>query len=342
MKAVAPDITPHHRSRRAPLAPTGRWAIFVVAVALAAGCGGDKRDKAATQAVAKVNKEEITVHQLNAVLAQQRTVPSNQSDQASRRALERLIDQELAAQRAEELKVDRDPKVVQAIELARREIIARAYGERLGESAPRPTREEVRKYYDDHPALFRERRVYQLQEIAIQVEPEKVDAVRTRLLSSKSANEFIEYLKSAGLRFSGTQALLAAEQVPLNLLPTLAGMRDGQMSLQPTPSGANVLVLVSSQPQPVDAERAAPAIEQFLLNERKRKILAEDLKALRASAKIEYVGAFAGVKPLDEAPVSVPAVAIAASAAAAAARFESIRPVGAADVEVVKKELGLK
>lgn len=344
------------RNALARSATTHACAAVAAALALA-GCGNDKAAKPATQTAVKVNKEEITVHQINAVLAQQRAVPSDQVDQASRRVLERLIDQELAVQKAAELKLDRDPKVVQAIESAKRDIIARAYAERMGESAAKPTPEEVRKYYDDNPALFRERRVYQLQEIAIQAEPTQVEALRARLQSSKGVNEFVEHLQSAGFKFSANQAVRAAEQVPLAVLPTLAAMKDGQMTLQPTPSGANVVVLVSSKQQPVDAERASRAIEQFLLNERKRKVVSDDLKALRASAKIEYVGKFADAAPALETPKVASPAEVAASAAAAAAAAQAgatqdgakaavadahVKPASGVDAATIRKGLGLK
>jgi hypothetical protein len=54
-----------------------------------------------------------------------------------------------------------------------------------------------------------------------------------------------------------------------------------------------VINLAASRSEPVSLDRARPAIEQFLLNERKRKLIADDLQALRASAKIEYLGDFA-------------------------------------------------
>ena len=121
--------------------------LAVVALTLTAalaGCG-DKKDKPATQTAAKVNKEEITVHQINYVLAQQRALPAAQAASASRRSLERLIDQELALQKAADQKLDRDPRVVQQIEAARREIISRAYVEKIGEGAPKPTPAEVQR-----------------------------------------------------------------------------------------------------------------------------------------------------------------------------------------------------
>ena len=118
-----------------------RTVALAVAVGatLLAGCG-DKKEKPASQTAARVNKEEITVHQINFVLAQQRALPADQAASASRAALERLIDQELALQKASDQKLDRDPRVVQQIEAARRDIISRAYLEKIGEGAPKPTR----------------------------------------------------------------------------------------------------------------------------------------------------------------------------------------------------------
>lgn len=356
MKAFASHTMNQHGTERTRWMSASRVALAAMVLAMAAGCGSEKAEKPATQTAAKVNKEEITVHQINAVLAQQRGVSAEQTDQAARQVLERLIDQELAVQKGAELKLDREPKVVQAIEAAKRDIIARAYADRMGESASKPTPEEIRKYYDDNPALFRDRRVYQLQEIAILAEPGQVDTLRAKLQSSKGVNEFVEYLKSAGLKFSGNQAVRAAEQVPLTVLPTLAAMKDGQMTLQPTPTGANVVVLVSSKQQPVDAERASRAIEQFLANERKRKVVSDDLKALRTTAKIEYVGKYVGPAPAADAAKYVLPTDVAASAAAgesaktsgaqanatAAIADPHVKPASGVDAATIRKGLGLK
>jgi len=140
-----------------------RW-LPLTAISLAllvAGCG-EKEEAVASQTAVKVNKDEITVHQINFVLQQQRGLRPEQTDEASRQILERLIDQEVTLQRAEDLKVDRDPRVVQALEAARREIISRAYLEKVGENAPQPLPDEIRKYYEDKPALFSQRRIYSL------------------------------------------------------------------------------------------------------------------------------------------------------------------------------------
>jgi EpsD family peptidyl-prolyl cis-trans isomerase len=314
-----------------PIPVTVVRACLVAGLAVAlAGCGDSKKDKPATQTAAKVNKEEITVHQINAVLAQQRGLRPEQADDAARRALERLIDQELAVQKSAELKLDRDPRVVQQLEAARRDIVARAYADKLGEGAPKPSAAEVKKYYDDHPALFGQRRLYQLQEFSIKAEPSQVTALQGKLSAFKNVGEVVNYLKANNLQFTGKQSLLAAEQVPLAVLPELSQLKDGGAILKPSANGANVVFLLASRLQPVDEERAAKAIEQFLHNDRKRKLIADDIKALRAAGKIEYVGTYAASAPLIE-PVKAPTAAEVAASAAATL-----------DTKAINEGLGLK
>ncbi|MBT9489726.1 MAG: peptidyl-prolyl cis-trans isomerase, EpsD family [Rubrivivax sp.] len=318
-----------------------RMALVALAAAtlLLAACG-DKKEKGASQTAAKVNKEEVTVHQINFVLQQQRGLKPEQADAASKQILERLIDQELAVQKADEMKLDRDPRVVQQLEAVKREVLARAYADKVGEAAAKPTAEEIKKYYDDNPALFSQRRVYSLQEIQIEAPAEQVPALRAKLGEVKNIGEFVEHLKTTGLRFAGNQAVRTAEQLPLGSLKTFAAMKDGQALMNPTPNGAVVVVLAGSRPQPVTEEQARPAIEQFLVNDRKRKLLEDDRKALRSAAAIEYVGKFVGgaaSAPAEAAPAATPTAAPATPAATPVAPAAS-----GLDPAAVSKGLGLK
>ena len=297
-------------------APGARTASFraaaVSAVALAvmlAGCGENKdKDKPASQTAAKVNKEEITVHQINFVLQQQRGLAPEQAASASKQVLERLIDQELALQKSQSQKIDREPRVVQQLEAARREIIARAYAEKIAAGAPKPSPAEIKTYYDTHPALFKERRVYNLQELSIQAKPEQVPEIQAKLAAAKDLPEFVNYLKTSDIKHAANQAVRAAEQLPLNTVDKFAQMKDGQTIFSATPTGAQVVILAGSRSQPVDEARASPAIEQFLWNERKRKVVEDDLKAMRIAGKVEYVGEYAkgGAKEVTPAPPTPP------------------------------------
>lgn len=328
---------------------------IVLTVGLLAACGAPK-DKPASQVAARVNASEITIHQVNHALQAQRGLRPEQAEQATPRVLERLIDQELAVQKAGSLKIDRDPKVVQQVEAARAEIIAKAYFDKIAEGIAKPTPEEVTAYYNDNPALFRERRVYQLQEIAIQAAPAQLEAVRRYVESGKQIDDLLVYLRSNGVTYTTNQVVRAAEQVPMGNLPALAKLRDGQSLMITGNQSAQVVALIESRLQPINEERARPAIEQFMINERKRRVITDDVKALRTAAKLEYVGKFAASAPqAAEATASNPAeAAVAAARGTPAAAAAPVVPTPATAAQppeptasglspsVINKGLGLK
>lgn len=310
-----------NQARRATPAVASLAAVSaaVLAAVVLAACGGGSGAKA-SQTAAKVNKEEITVHQINFVLQRQPNVKPEQVDAASRQILERLIDQELAVQKAQDLKVDRDPRVVQQIETAKREIIARAYADRIGETATKPTDQEIKQYYNDKPALFAERRIYNLQEINIEAKPDQFEAIRAKLQGAKTLPEFLEALKADNFKFVGSQMVRSAEQIPLNNLDAISRLKDGQFIMNGQTNGLTVLFLAGSQRQPATEAQARPSIEMFLLNQRRAELVAKDIKAMRDNAKIEYVGKFADLAasapagtPAPTPDPAVPAVTPAAS-----------------------------
>ena len=84
--------------------------------------GGCSKKEAATggkgdsQVVAKVNGDEISVHQVNFQLGRLGQMNEEQSKIAAKQVLAKLVDQQLLKQKAVENKLDRDPRVLQALE----------------------------------------------------------------------------------------------------------------------------------------------------------------------------------------------------------------------------------
>lgn len=290
----------------------------IAAAALSLAACEKKADLADVPLAAKVNGAAITVQQVDQLLQQQRLKPE-QADAASRQVLQRLVEQQLAVQKAVELKLEREPRVEQQLEAARREVLARAYLDKAGEAAAKPSAQEVASFYQANPALFEQRRIYNLQEITIEARPEQVAALKAQLEQAKNVNALVEYLKANGLRFSAAQAVRSAEQLPIASLGAFAAMKDGQAVLNATPAGAQLIVLAGSRAQPVTLEQATPAIEQYLLNARKRELVAKDLKTLREAARIEYVGKYADAASAAATTATPPSFAPAASDEASAA-----------------------
>jgi EpsD family peptidyl-prolyl cis-trans isomerase len=276
---------------------TGRTVMAVAAVSafLVAGCSG-KQDGDSGSVAAKVNGDVIVQGQVEFALAQQRGLRADQVESAGRQVLDRMVELQLAAQKAGELKLDALPGVQMALEMTRREILAKAYADRLGEAVPKPTAEEIEKAYNERPLLFRERRIYNLQELSIEAKPEQVAELRQQLGAVQNLSDFVEQLKRAGYRFTANQVVRTPEQLPAATLAQAARLRDGQAFLVQVPTGANVVLLAGSSAQPVSLDQARPALELLLLQERRQKAVSDDIKAMRAAAKIEFQGKFAPAK----------------------------------------------
>lgn len=302
--------------------------------AVLVGCGSDSGTggaKPATQVAVKVNKEEISVHQLNDVLARAGNVPAEQVKQASTAALERLIDQELMVQQAKDRKLDRDPKVMQSLEFARREVLARAYAEQVVGTAARPSEAQISAFYDDNPGLFSKRRIYNLQELNIRMPAERFDEVREKLQSAGNLQQLAAWLTEQNIPFTANAGTKPAEQLPLEMLKGLSQLNPGQVAVSRTPTGALLIFVAGVRDEPIDRTKARPFIEQYLLNQTRTELAKAEVARLRGVATIEYMG--------DFAPASTPVAAAPAAPASPAAVPTAPVAVPAADADAVRSAI---
>lgn len=270
-------------------------ASVVATLALAAcGAGGTAPAPGAdSQIAAQVNKDEISVHQVQHVLQRQPRLVAERPEAAARKVLDSLVEQELAAQAAREQGLERDPAVLQAMQVAQREVLARAWQDKLAAKATGPSSSEIDRYYDSHPALFSQRRLYTLQEVAVEAGPERLNKLREVVAVVKGAPELVDALRSLGLRPQARQFVQASEELPLGLLDTMAELGIGQSMLLPQAGGARIVTVLHTQSAPVDRHVANDAIAGFLHTERRRQAVVAGMKTLRDTARIQYVGSFA-------------------------------------------------
>ena len=271
----------------APRAWIGGLAGLVLAGGLA-GCGGstDANAGAAGRLAARVNGTEITMQQVGPLRAGNPL-----------QALDKVIDRELLVQKALEAKLDREPRVVQAIEESRRQVLAQAWLERAAKEKAVPGADEVRAFYEENPALFAQRRIYKIREVTVAGAYDKADPllsqIRAELASARDLDDVAGWLKWRNLKVSAvTGTTQAAEHLPLGYLPQLSRMKEGEMAVFPSAFGATVVQLVHAQEAPLSEREAAPLIEQFLSGRKRLELAAAEVKRLRGAASIEYVGDF--------------------------------------------------
>jgi EpsD family peptidyl-prolyl cis-trans isomerase len=294
-----------------------RQACTVVSV-LAAGVTltacSDANAPSSTQVAVRVNKSEISVHQVNYALQSVQGGASNASDAATRQAVDRLVAQQLAVDRALELKLDLVPEVQQSLQEARREVLARAHFDRIAAATTQPDSAAVSAFYDQRPELFAQRRNFAIQEIDIEASGDQLEALRTRL-GEMPMPAFAEYLRGSGLRYKSRLVNEPSENLSMELIGRLASMKEGQSFYVTRPSGLKVLLLVSARPAPVTLSEATPAIKRYLLNEASRKAIEADMKDMQSAAKLQYFGRFVTVMAAAATASGAAGILPAASAA---------------------------
>jgi EpsD family peptidyl-prolyl cis-trans isomerase len=256
-----------------------------------AALGACTKKEGATQVVARVGSDEISVHEVNAVLAKIPQSAGVDAEQARHEVLEKLIDQRLAADQAINNKLDRSPAVVLALEQAKHEILAQAYIRQVLARQPKPSAVDINRYYDEHPALFAQRRIYSLSELDIKPAGAAKLTLAEMATQGKTLDEIAAWLQTNKVAFQAGNSTHPAEQLPMNLLDKLQSAKDGSIVTLETPGDDfHVLQIASSQAAPLGRTEAQVKIEQFLINEQAQQAVADELKRLRTVTKIEYVG----------------------------------------------------
>ena len=285
--------------------------VILLTVAGLAACGGDKQKKVG-QALASVNGEEITALQLNEEL-QRAGVPAAQQEAASKQLLEALIDRQVVENVALKEKIDRDPKVMQAVERAKALIISQAYMQKKLSGMAPPSKAEVEDYFNKHPELFSNRKQFDMRQLLI-ASKDMNDALKQVIDKSKSLDEVAAWMESNKIGFARAQVSRTTTDLAPELVGKLQSMPKGQLFIINEGERAMLMTIVDIKDVPVKLAAAAPQIEQYLVNTRAKDAAKQEMDRLRAAAKIEYLN-----QPAASAATAASGAASAASASASAA-----------------------
>ena len=270
----------------------------VLAAVLLAACGSKDQPAKPGQALVSVNGKEITVLQLNEEL-QRANVQAAQQAAASRQLLEALIDRQLLQNEAAREQLDRDPKVMQAIERARALIVAQAYMQKKIGGIDKPTAAEVSDYYNKHPQFFAQRKQFDMQQLIIDTrnlsEQLKLAADRARMLDDVAA-----WLDANKISYVRAEASRTTSDLAPEMAARLRSMTPGRLFVVKEGPRSMLVSLTAIKDSPASLAVATPQIEKFLMNKRGKEAAEAELARLRAGARIDYLN-----------PAALPVVATA-------------------------------
>lgn len=292
--------------------PTGLLAM----AALLAACSGTATQQD-VPVIASVDGHELTAADLG-------NVP-----QPTRTAVDALIDEHLMAQQALVEGLDRDPAVVQALQNARRRILAEAFVSRLESPRSAPTLADIEDYYRHNPALFSQRRLYSLAIFTVDSAALSTEllAVIGRTTSEKALDQL---LGQHAIRFELQRVERAADELSINQLPQYSAANVGDVLVAAEANGSTRLIQIAGiESRPSSFENARPAIERYLA--RLDKTAAVDTYLARARSKVRITYYDKGPSPsrtrrTPAAPASHTTIAQGAPGSDAAVNMEARRP----------------
>lgn len=255
------------------------------------GCPSGPPSTGVGQVVARIDGRDLTVHQLNQLL-NSRYVASTSAAIRSQ-ALNALIDQDLLAARAKADGLDRETMVQAAVQAAVNRALAQAQADRIRSRVESPSANDVDTYYDAHPELFRDRRVFGVDELALpggQADPE---GLRDRASRARGIDELAAWLRSKGISAARQYGVIRPEDLsPENASTIQRAEVGGIVALTSASGSTQILRILSATPQPVSRADARTWIERRLLETRQREALNREVALLRSSSKIELLGEF--------------------------------------------------
>ncbi|WP_347986211.1 EpsD family peptidyl-prolyl cis-trans isomerase [Methylomonas sp. AM2-LC] len=282
--------------------------LIALSMLTLAACEQHDKEKGATQVIAKINNDEISIHQLNYVLSHSKNITPENADAAKKKILNNLVDISVLYQQALTDKLDRDPETMLAIEQGKRQILAQATLQKITKNAPKPTENEVQVYYQEHPDLFSAHKTFKLKEVLISKAEGKQTALTEALATNAALDDLLKALDQNRIPYQAKQVTQGAENVPLEQLTTLVGLKEGQYITFDKDNAILVMSVISFTTENVDLAKATPIIEKYLNATQHKQFVENAIKELKVHAKIEFEGEFSSLNA-DKAEVSPSTVA---------------------------------
>ena len=255
-------------------------------------------------------------------------VPTAQQAQARKQVLESLVDRQIVLNQAMEEKVDRDPKVVQAIERAKALIIAQAYMQKKTGTPAKPTRDEIQQYFDKNPALFAQRKTMELRQLNLATS-DLSDDLKKEIDSAKLIDEVAAFMERNNIKFARQQISRSTADLAPALSEKIVNLPKGQLFIVREGDRSTLMTVTEIRDTPVTLQASEAQISQFLSNTRVKDAATAELARLRAATKIEYQN------KADE-PGATPVAPATGSPAAPAAAAEKDAEIHARGVAGLK------
>jgi EpsD family peptidyl-prolyl cis-trans isomerase len=279
----------------------------LICVALA-GCG----KKAPTgQVVATVNGKEITTIELNNELNGFQAPNAQVRKAAEQQALNNIVTRKVLAQAAEKNGIAKTTAFAQQEQKLRETLLVQSWQAQISKMVPAPSHEEVDKYIADHPDMFGQRKIFELDQVrfARGIDPN----VAKQFGPIKTLPAMAALLAQNNVRFEQGKTEVDALALDPTVLAQIMKLPPGEVFILPA---GNLLIanqIIETKVQPVNPDIASKRAEALIKAQRTREALQRQFGGVLNAAKKNVVYN----KAYQPAPPKPPAAAGAQAAPAA-------------------------
>lgn len=257
--------------------------------ALLAGC---HKGAPEGQVAATVNGDEITLQELNTEI-QASNVPAGMDKQAvQREALQNIINRKLLLGAAHDKKIDKSPEFLSQKQRTDELLLAETYARQQLAAVPVPTDNDINKFMAEHPNAFSDREMLQLDQIRFRPganDAKTLNAIRP----DHTLDQVAQHLTALGIKFDRGKAGLDTSQVPTDMIKNIEAAPPGEPIVLQGNGFITINVVTGHQPIPTDPAQARQAAVAAWRQQQFTKLIGDQLKQLRNSAKINYQSGFA-------------------------------------------------
>jgi EpsD family peptidyl-prolyl cis-trans isomerase len=249
--------------------------------------------KASGQTVAVVNNHEITAADLNAALAGD---PGAAGDPKAARAvaLQKLIDRQLLVQQAQSDGIDKSPDFLNQQRNLTDELLINMLVRRKVSTSQVPSPAEIGQYEASRPEMFANREIWTLDQVLYPLP--KDPALNAKLSAAKTLDEIIQLLTAAGVQMKRGTKKIDTAVFPHQIYEQIAKLPAGEPFIAPGTDKAVASVITAREASPITGDQANQVAVQAMKRDKEQQFLVDRIKALRASAKIQYQPGFEPLK----------------------------------------------
>jgi len=243
-------------------------ALLVSTLALSACGKGDSSDAPTGQVVATVNGKEITNAELTNELS---------SGMPQDPALQSIISRYILADEAKKEGLDKLPETAILKNKAEQAVLIEMLTRKLRENVPAPSQDEVRQYVSEHPSKFDQRRIFIVDQLAVdEVSPQLMEALKPL----DTLAQITQMLDAKKIQYRASLGSIDAMTLNADMADKLANMSVGEVFAAPVGNTTRVNSIREIIVKPLSQADAEKVAKATITTERTQKLVSERLAGI--------------------------------------------------------------